>query len=254
DATFMHLKEDHMRNSQLKPAYNVQIGVEGEYVVGVDISSERSDQLTLIPFLENLKENLPRKYTNIVADAGYESEENYVYLEENNQKSFIKPQAYEGMKKSKFKKNISKRENMNYDSEKDEYTCYNNKKLKPIGIKTRKSKTGYEASVTVYECESCENCSFKEKCTKAKGNRKMEVSKVFVEKRSKSLTNITSKEGILLRTNRSIQVEGAFGVLKEDYGFRRFLSRGKRNVKTEFLLLCFGYNLNKLHSKIQNCR
>jgi len=29
DATFMHMKEDHMRNPQLKPGYNMQIGVEG---------------------------------------------------------------------------------------------------------------------------------------------------------------------------------------------------------------------------------
>jgi transposase len=69
DATFMHMKEDHMKNSQLKPGYNVQIGVEGEYVVGVDISSERSDQLTLIPFLEKLNDNLPQKFSNVVADA-----------------------------------------------------------------------------------------------------------------------------------------------------------------------------------------
>jgi hypothetical protein len=80
EATFMHMKEDHMRNSQLKPVYNMQIGVEGQYVVGVDISSERSDQLTFIPFLEKLNENLQQKYINVVADAGYESEENYVYL------------------------------------------------------------------------------------------------------------------------------------------------------------------------------
>ena len=40
DATFMHMKEDHMRNSQLKPGYNVQIGVEGEYIVGIDLSSD----------------------------------------------------------------------------------------------------------------------------------------------------------------------------------------------------------------------
>lgn len=37
DATFMHMKGDHMRNSQLKPGYNVQIGVESEYVTGVGI-------------------------------------------------------------------------------------------------------------------------------------------------------------------------------------------------------------------------
>lgn len=254
DATFMHMKEDHMRNSQLKPGYNVQIGVEGEYVVGVDISSERSDQLTFVPFLEKLNEHLSKKYTNIVADAGYESEENYVYLEKNEQSSFIKPQSYEGMKKAKFKKDISKRENMFYDETKDEYTCHNAKKLRPVGVKTRESKSGYKAEVTIYECENCENCELKLKCTKSKGNRKMEVSKVFIEKRAKSLANITSKGGILLRMNRSIQVEGAFGVLKEDYGFRRFLTRGKKNVRTEFILLSFGYNINKLHSKIQGDR
>lgn len=33
----MYMKEDHMKNGQLKPAYNVQIGVEGEYIVGIDI-------------------------------------------------------------------------------------------------------------------------------------------------------------------------------------------------------------------------
>lgn len=50
DATFMHLKENHMKNGQLKPAYNIQIGVEAEYIIGVDVSSERSDQLTFIPY------------------------------------------------------------------------------------------------------------------------------------------------------------------------------------------------------------
>ena len=40
----MHMKDDHMQNGQLKPGYNIQIGVEGEYIVGIDISSERSDQ------------------------------------------------------------------------------------------------------------------------------------------------------------------------------------------------------------------
>ena len=99
----MHMKDDHMKNAQLKPGYNIQIGVEGEYIAGVDIFSERSDQLTFIPFLDKLGESLPAKYENIIADAGYESEENYVYLEENNQKSFIKPQNYENTKSKSSK-------------------------------------------------------------------------------------------------------------------------------------------------------
>ncbi len=53
--------------------------------------------------------------------------------------------------------------------------------------------------------------------------------------------------------NRSIQVEGAFGVIKQDYGFRRFFMRGNIKVRTEFLLMAFGYNVNKLyHKTIQN--
>ena len=63
------------------------------------------------------------------------------------------------------------------------------------------------------------------------------------------MKNITTEKGILLRMNRSIQVEGAFGVLKQDYGFRRFLTRGNENVKIEMLLLCFAFNINKLHKK-----
>ena len=82
----------------------------------------------------------------------------------------------------------------------------------------------------------------------------METSKTFIEKRQKSYENIMTEKGIKLRVNRSIQVEGAFGVLKSDYEFNRFLTRGKTNVKTEFILLCMGYNINKLHAKIQKER
>ena len=249
DATFMHMKEDHMQNGQLKPGYNIQIGVEGEYIVGVDVSSERSDQLTLIPFLDKLEKDLPKKFENVIADAGYESEENYMYLSKHNQKSYIKPQNYEKSKSKKFKEDISKRENMAYNIEEDYYICAYGKKLVPVSSKFKTSKSGYNSIVTIYESESCDKCPYKNKCTKAKGNKRLHVSKDFIKKRKESLNNITTPEGKLLRVNRSIQVEGAFGVLKQDYGFRRFLLRGKKNIKTEFMLLSFGYNIQKLFNK-----
>jgi hypothetical protein len=116
DVTFMHMKEDHMRNSQLKPGYNIQFGVEGEYIVGVDVSSERNDQNALIPLLEQMEEQLGTKYQDVTADAGYESEENYSYLEEKKVGCYIKPANYERSKTKKFKSNMSLRENMNYDA------------------------------------------------------------------------------------------------------------------------------------------
>jgi len=254
DATFMHMKDDHMRNAQLKPAYNVQIGVESEYITGIGVFQDRNDIATLIPFLNDMESKLKTRYENIIADSGYESEENYLYLEEKGQTCYIKPQSYEQWKKKSFKNDISKRENMFYNAETDEYTCHNKKQLKPIGITHRTSATGYRSEITIYECEDCSGCQYKTRCTKASGNRRMQVSKTFVEKRQVSYENITTEEGILLRVNRSIQVEGAFGVLKNDYSFNRFLTRGKNSVKTEFMLLCFGYNVTKLHAKIQNER
>ena len=121
-------------------------------------------------------------------------------------------------------------------------------------LKDKKSKNGYESEVTVYECEDCTGCSYKETCTRAKNNKKLYVSKKFIKQRQTSYENITSELGIKYRTNRSIQVEGAFGVLKSDYEFQRFLLRGKTKVKLEILLLCIGYNINKLHAKIQKDR
>jgi transposase len=255
DATFMHMKEDHMRNGQLKPGYNVQIGVESEYITGVDISSERNDLYTLIPLLRRMESRTGYVYADVTADAGYESEENYTYFEQKGgQTCFIKPQNYEQSKTRKFKNNMSLRENMPYDAQADEYTCQNGKKLKAVYTGTRKARNGFESEITYYECESCEGCPHKKNCTRAKGNRKMQLSKKFVGQRQKSRENITNEKGILLRMNRSIQVEGAFGVLKWDYGFHRFLLRGNKKVRVEVLLMAIAFDINKLHLKIQNNR
>lgn len=143
---------------------------------------------------------------------------------------------------------------MEYDETTDIYTCHAGKKLRPLFIKKQKSKSGYESEVTVYESEDCNGCPYKERGAKAKGNKRLYISKSFLEKRQESYENILSEKGIQYRMNRSIQVEGAFGVLKNDYEFQRFLLRGKTKVKLEILLLSMGYNVNKLHAKIQNER
>ena len=65
----------------------------------------------------------------------------------------------------------------------------------------------------------------------------------------KNLAKLEKKiSACLLILSRSIQVEGVFGVLKEDYGFRRFLTRRKKNIETQFFLLAFALTA-KFHSK-----
>ena len=249
DATFMRMKDDHMMNGQLKPGYNLQLGVEGEYIVGAHICSERSDELALFGLLEGMDAGLKRKHKVIVADAGYESEENYKRLAQRNQEAYIKPQNYERSKRRKYRNNAYLRDNMPYDSTMDTYTCPAGNTFERIYETKRKSKSGYEATVTVYECFACSHCPQKTLCTRAKGNRRLQVSKDFLAFRQAAQQRITTDWGKMLRLNRSIQSEGAFGVLKEDYGFRRFLRRGESNVFTEILLYAMAYNTNKLHNK-----
>lgn len=254
DATFMRMKEDHMKNGQLKPGYNVQLGVEGEYIVGAHICSERSDELALLGLLERMEAGCGMKHRDIVADAGYESEENYKKLEAREQVAYIKPQNYERSKTRKYRNNAYLRDNMPYDADTDTYTCPAGKTFERIYDTRKKSKSGFETTATVYECFGCDGCPQKALCTRAQGNRRLQVSKDFLALRQASLERISSDWGKTLRMNRSIQVEGAFGVLKQDYGFRRFLRRGEANVFTEILLYAIAYNVNKLHNKIQQSK
>jgi len=262
DATFMHMKEDHMKNGQLKPGYNVNVATVSEYIIGNYISADRTDSKTFIPFLKKLCRKHPVK--RVVVDSGYESEENYHYVDGSEQLSlFVKPSNHEQKKKRKYQTDIGRRENMPYDGEKDEYTCAQGKTLAAVSTRTRKSETGYVQEVTVYECSDCKGCPVKEKCIRQKKTdktpledrvKRLNVSKYFTAQRELMERKISTEEGILLRVNRSIQAEGVFAMIKEDMNFRRFMMRGKKNVNVEWHLVSMAYNILKLHHKIQTGR
>ena len=256
DATFMRMKDDHMRNGQLKPAYNVQIAVNSEYITGVDVFSNRTDFGTFVPFLKRLQRHHSAKYKEVTADAGYESLENYLFLEENGQVSFIKPANYEAQKTKKFKQKVGRIENMAYDAEEDCFTCAEGRKLL-LRRESSELLNGHFVTTAHYCCESCKDCPRRSVCCQAKDIEKPKeviLKKTFWEKRAESQKNITTERGIYLRMCRSIQVEGAFALLKNDFGFRRFLTRGKRNVRTELFFLSMAFNLKKLWMKRENGR
>lgn len=254
DATFMRLKDDHVRNSQLKPVYNLQVAVENEYIVGIDISSDRSDVGTFKPFLKRLRANYGRTFHNLICDAGYENEENYTYLEQEQITPYIKSSNYEYSKTSKFQRDMAFRLSMEYLPEQDAYRCKDGRILSYRYDIKRKSPLGFESKSKVYQCQSCEGCPHLGHCYKGKYSKRIHVAEVFDNYRRQSLHNITTEKGRLLRANRSIQAEGVFGVLKWNYGFKRFLTRGHVNVRTENLLLALGFNINKLHHRIRSER
>ena len=113
---------------------------------------------------------------------------------------------------------------------------------------------------TIYKCENCNDCPYRAECIKGNNcktpleerTKTLQVAKTFLKQRKADLERIISAEGALYRMNRSIQVEGSFGDIKQDMQFRRYLTKGTKNVLAESTLLAIARNINKLHNKIQN--
>lgn len=254
-ATFMRMKDDHMKNGQLKPAYNVQIAVENYFIIHTYISNDRTDYNTLIPVLEKHQAAFGKYPKETTADSGYCSEANLIYLKEHDIKSYIKLQLHEKMKTKAYKEDIGKHYNMMYMIHEDThyYRCHDGREL--THIRTEQSEQeGYTRTLEVYGCEDCSGCEHKnrclykynEKCDEGK-NKIMKINENWEELKAESHSNIESDQGILNRQIRSIQTEGHFGDIKENNHFRRFNYRSTEKVYKEFLLYAMGRNINKYH-------
>ncbi|BEU88274.1 hypothetical protein TAMA11512_17380 [Selenomonas sp. TAMA-11512] len=133
------------------------------------------------------------------------------------------------------------------------------KRLSAVGTRSSKSAGGYISEKTLYACAECRGCERKVECIHGNHSKipleervkRLEVSKVFQREREENLGRILIPEGVLLRMNRSIQAEGAFAQIKENFRFRRFLTRGRESVLGETVLLALAHNILRLHEKIQ---
>ena len=247
EATFMRMKEDHMRNGQLKPGYNVQMGTENQFVVGFSIHQRPGDTSCFKEHLEKLKRWLGEYPEGIVADAGYGSEENYAYLKKRNIATFVKYNTFHYEQKRSYKKKKPFRaENFTRLSEEDQYVCPQGKTLSYQFTKKYTSPNGYVSYRRVYECQDCQGCPVKEDCTKSKYNRRIYIGVELQEMKKTVQALLLSPRGLEMRSRRPIEVEAVFGRLKQNWGFRRFLLRGLEKVKTEWGILCIAHNIAKV--------
>ena len=148
-------------------------------------------------------------------------------------------------------------QHMEYIPEEDVFICAKGSKLKYALTRNAKNKTGFISERKVYICESCNRCGYKKECqrymkpTTVNPVKRIEITPAYDAVLAENQDRLLSDTGIQLRINRSIQVEGAFGVLKQDLGFRRFLHRGSGKVHKMLYLLAMGFNIEKLHNRIQ---
>ena len=252
DASCMRMKEDRGAEKPWpKPAYNVQIGTEGQFVVGFSVHARAGDTVCLIPHLENLRTHLGRLPKNVVTDAGYGSEENYAYVEQHNLGNYLKyntfyQDTHHYRKPELLRKRQFQAENFDYDPDQDEFICLAKNRLTFQYASRYTTDNGYVTDRRLYECHACNECPLKGECTRAKGNRKIRISFRLLDYRRQARANLTSEAGQSLRARRSIEVEPVFGIIKHNMGFRRFHLRGLEKVKTEWGLVSIAHNMKKL--------
>ena len=246
DATFMRMKEDHMRNGQLKPAYNVQISTNNQYIASYSIHQNTTDTNTLIDHLDQHIRNFKQKPNNVTADAGYGSEQNLQWLEDKRITAYVKYNQFDRMQNETIRnKEPFTIDKLSYDEQKNQFLCPIGEPMKHTGWTVRETKGGYAQMIDKYEANNCDGCFLKGTCHQQEGNRKIEVSLNNQRLKQKTDKRLKSKRGIKKRKQRCFDVEPVFANIKHNHIFKRFMLRGKEKVTIETGLLALAHNLRK---------
>jgi transposase len=249
DATFMRMKDDHMKNGQLKPAYNLQISTENQFITHLSMHQKPNDTTTLSAHLEGFEEAYQKPSTEVVADAGYGSEQNYELLEKKGITGYVKYNYFHHEQKKKVKNNPFLVQNLFYNVEQDFFVCPMGQKMEKVGTGKRTSDNGYVSQVTYYQAQRCEDCPLRGVCHQAKGNRRIEVNHRLNGFKDQARTLLHSEKGKEHRSKRPIEVEAVFGQLKSNNKFNRFTFKGIEKVILEASLMAMGHNFRKMSAK-----
>ena len=247
DATFMRMKEDHMRNGQLKPGYNIQISTNSQYIASYSIHQSPNDTGTLIPHLKAHIKQLG-KPNNITADAGYGSEQNYQWLENKRITAYVKYPYFDRHQSRKLSnKKPYTIDQFHYDEQKHRYYCPAGKPMKKIGshVRTNKTRSGIAQTLTCYQAKNCAGCPLRQQCHPKQGDRIIEVNHNLNRLRQKADKRLKTKRGVQKRKQRCWDTEPVFGNIKHNHHFKRFMLRGIDKVLVETGLLALAHNLRK---------
>lgn len=248
DATFMRMKEDHLRNGQLKPGYNWQVSTQNQYILGYTLHQTTNDLGTLIGHMESIRSTLGQLPDILVTDAGYGSEKNYEYLEKNNVEAFVQYNHYYNDQKKKWKQDPHLAVNLHYNEDKDCFYCPMGQPMTLVDERYVEDKNGYKLLKKWYKAQRCEGCPMRGPCHNCEGDRVVQAAPKWFNYKSKVKRRLDSERGLYYISKRRIEVEPVFGMIKNNRNYRRFLLRGLEKVEIEAGLLSMAHNLGKMAS------
>ena len=249
DATAMVLKEDYYSklSHDFHAGYNVQVLVSSLLILMYGVFQDRTDYNTLIPMNDLYFKYYGSYPKNECDDAGYGNYSNYKYMKEHNIKNYVKFLNWEG-------ETSGKKPQLFYTFD-DGVMCLDT----CIGVEVpfdyyhkRKNKEG-----KLYKFVGCNQCNYSYKC-KAKLKNKdydfryIELIPDYELLKEQVRKNLLSPKGIEIRINRSIQVEGTFGQIKNNMNYDRIRRRGLEKVSAEVMLMCLGVNIRRYLNSIDS--
>ncbi|MCU7550274.1 IS1182 family transposase [Chitinophagaceae bacterium LB-8] len=240
DATFMRLKEDHMKNGQLKPAYNVQISTNHQFIACYSIHQNPSDTNTLIDHVGMHIKEYKQKPSSLTADAGYGSEENYQWLEQKRITAYVKHQLFD-----RNQRQGNAKHQFDYEEQKDQYLCPAGKVMKKVDSYTQRTKNGYEQNISVYQTSKCAGCPLQQQCNPGQEQRSLHINHNKERLVAQAEQRLKTKRGMQKRKQRCCDTEPVFANIKHNHGFKRFLLRGINKVNVEMGLVALAHNLRK---------
>ena len=243
DATFMRMKEDHMLNGQLKPAYNWQISTQDQFILNYSLHQTTNDFGTLASHLDQYEALYQQKPVAVVADAGYGSDENYSLLKEKEIEAYIKYNYFDKEQKEGIK--AFSNDTLHYNQQQNCLVCPMGQTMKHIGDRTRITTTGYQQTISRYQAANCHGCPMRGVCHSGQGNRIAEVNHQLRKHKAEAKERLNTEQGIKYRKQRPVDVEPVFAQIKHNHGFRRFLLKGLTKTEIEIGLLSIAHNLRK---------
>ena len=207
-----------------------------------------TDTRTLIPFLTMIKSTFGSLPDYIVADAGYGSEQNYMsVIDDFNRTPLITYGMFLKDKTKQYKSDIFNTQNWPYDEIKDKFICPNHKYLEFKRYAYRIDRYGFKRDFKLYECDDCLECPLKNLCMKnnSKTNKKIMINFNWEYFKSQINQQLSEPETKKIYSQRKIDVEPVFGFMKAILGFTRMSVRGIDKVKRELGFVLMALNVRK---------
>lgn len=236
EANLMKMKRDY-----IYPGYNMQLTTSNQVILDYQASNRCNDMDLLKPQVEQIKRNYKEKPKQVIADSGYGTESNHLYLNKEDIQAIIPYQSLEKERSKAYRENKYRRENFHYDKKRNIMICPEGNLMQLV----YKGKNNRGQYIKKFQTVTCPQCPGRESCTPSE-YRSYEYRPRWERIRQKIRKKMSQPKFKKIYKTRKMDVEAVIGNIKHNLGFKKYLLRGLEKVNIETGLVAIAHNLVKI--------